>query len=242
MRAIKEEIDSIAFKAGVLKLEDIDVNIRFDEFEKKYIKEYSPKYVYSRINIENISQINYLENNGFNFIETQFKMTKRLTDLYDMSVFHDEFRLEKVDDEKDLEQIYALSDKIMKVDRVLIDEAIDSKLAQKRYHLFIKKSFESKNENLFKTIHVPTGQTIGFHTNMIIGKDILFFIGGIIPEFHNSGACFAHEYLIFNYLYENGFKNITTHISAANYKIINFEMRTIGFKPKQTYVILRKVY
>lgn len=242
MRAIKEEIDSIAFKAGVLKLEDIDVTTCFEEFEKKYIKEYSPKYVYSRVNIENISQIHYLENHGFNFIETQFRMTKRLSGLYDMSAFNNEFRLEKVEDKNNLEQIYALSDEIMKVDRMLIDEVLDSKMAQERYHLFIKKSLESKNENLFKTIHVPTGQTIGFHTNMVIGKDILFFIGGIIPEFHNSGACFAHEYLIFNYLYENGFKNITTHISAANYKIINFEMRTVGFKPKQTYVILRKVY
>ena len=46
MQVKKEEIDSLAFGASVLKIENIDINKDFDTFEKEYIKKYSPIYVY----------------------------------------------------------------------------------------------------------------------------------------------------------------------------------------------------
>lgn len=243
MKIIKELLDSQAFGASVLKIIDIETQIDFSQFEADYLNQYDPRYVYARLEIEALDKIHYLEDHGFRFMETQFKMTKRLTRLENMKPFDNHFFLEKVTNERELPQIYTMCDQIMKVDRIFIDQQINPEIARQRYYLYIEKSFKAENENLFKTIYQPAGQTIGFHTNMLIDKkNVLFFIGGILPEFRNSGASFAHEYLIFNYLFNQGFKNITTHISAANYNIINFEMRTVGFKPKQTYVVLRKIY
>lgn len=243
MKFIKEEIDSLAFGSSVLKIEDIDININFKNFENSYIKQHNPIYVYARINIEDLESIHYLEKEGFNYVETQYKITKKLFKKEDLSIFNNEYELIKVSNSNDLPLIYSLSDRIMKIDRIYQDKKFDTSIAQKRYHLYINKSFTSKNENVFITRYIPTNEIIGFHTNLMIdSKNILFFIGGILPEYHNTGACFAHSYLIYNYLYECGFKNITTHISAANYNIINLEMRTLGFKPKQAYIILRKIY
>lgn len=243
MEFIKEELDSIAFDANVLKIENIDTGINFKNFEENYTEIYNPVYVYARIPIEQLHCIHYLEKNGFNYIETQFKMTKRLVKKEDLSLFNNEYELIPVTNKEDLPFIHSLSDEIMKADRVYQDAEIDKNIAKKRYHLYINKSFNSKNENIFKTRFTPDDKIIGFHTNMMVdSKNILFFIGGILPEYRNSGACFAHSYLIYNYLLDRGYKNITTHISAANYNIINLEMRTLGFKPKQTYVIMRKLY
>lgn len=242
MQVIKEDLDSIAFGSSILKIDEIDLTINFKDFEKKYIDDFNPLYVYSKVPIEELEKIHYLENNGFNFVETQFKMIKRLFKMEDMTLFHGEYELELAK-ESDLPLLHSLSDKILQVDRMLIDPKLNNKDAQKRYHLYIDKSYYTEDENLFKLVHIPTQSIVGFHSDKIIdSKNILFFIGGIVPEYHNTGANFALEYAVFNYFYERGFKSITTHIGAHNYKIINFEMRTVGFKPKQTYVILRKVF
>ena len=243
MEIIKEEIDSLAYGKSILKINNIDTNVCFEDFENIYKHQYAPLYVYARIPVEEIEKVHYLEQNGFNYVETQFKLQKRLNKSENMSIFGDDYSYVEVKDENELPEIYNISDRIMTVDRMILDKQLDYKLAQKRYHLYINKSFSNEDENLFKFIYNPTNEIIGYHTEKIVdSKNILFFIGGIIPEFRNTGACFALEYSTFNYLYNNGFKTITTHISAANYNIINFEMRTVGFKPKQTYIILRKIY
>ena len=78
MEYIKENLDSVAFGKSILKIENIDISVNFNDFEDRYIKEYSPLYVYARIPIEDLQKIHYLENCGFNYVETQFKMKKRL--------------------------------------------------------------------------------------------------------------------------------------------------------------------
>ena len=243
MEYIKENLDSVAFGKNILKIENIDISVNFNDFEDRYIKEYSPLYVYARIPIEDLQKIHYLENCGFNYVETQFKMKKRLSKLEDMSIFNDEYLYTPVTNVNEIPYICEISDKIMNVDRMILDEKLEKKSAQKRYHLYIKKSFENKEEHLYKFIYKPTNEVIGYHTEKLIDdNNILFYIGGIVPEYQKTGATFALEYSVFNNLYLSGFKKIITHISAANYNIINFEMRTVGFKPIQTYVILRKVY
>ena len=73
-----EQIDSIAFGQNVLKLSDVDENINYSEFEKDYINRYNPRYIYTKISTDDISKIHYLESNGFEFIECQLELFKRI--------------------------------------------------------------------------------------------------------------------------------------------------------------------
>ena len=134
MEYIKENLDSVAFGKNILKIENIDISVNFNDFEDRYIKEYSPLYVYARIPIEDLQKIHYLENCGFNYVETQFKMKKRLSKLEDVSIFNDEYLYTPVTNVNEIPYICEISDKIMNVDRMILDEKLETKSAQKRYH------------------------------------------------------------------------------------------------------------
>lgn len=237
-----EELDSIAFGQNVLKLSEIDDNIDFSAFEKDYISKYNPKYIYTKVNIEDINKIHYLERNGFEFIECQIQLFKRLTGLYDTSAFDNILKIEPAGFE-DYKEICKISDIVFDMDRIYIDEKIDNSIAQKRYHLYLKNSLENSNQRFDKFIDLATGKIIAFHTLLYKdAKSVLLFLGGILPEYHSTGANYALDYYVYNELYKSGHKNITTHISARNIKVMNYLTKVLDFKVKQSFIVLRKVY
>lgn len=237
-----EELDSIAFGQNVLKINDIDENIDFSQFELNYIEKYNPKYVYTKIDIEDISKIHYLEQNGFEYIETQLQLFKRLTELYDTTAYDGIIKLETVQ-ENDLQEINKISDVVFDIDRIFIDEKINNSIAQTRYHLYLKNSLEKENQRFDKLIDISTCKIIAFHTLMYKDeKSVLLLLGGILPEYHSTGANYALDYYVYNELYKSGHKNITTHVSARNIKVMNYLIKVLGFKFKKSFVVLRKVY
>lgn len=239
-----EEIDSIAFNQNVLKLVEVDKDINFVEFEKDYLNQYSPKYIYAKLPIEELENIHYLEQNGFEFMETQLQLFKRLTEMFDNSAFSGKIHAEQVTDINDLEEIYKVSDATFdSIDRIFIDEKLSVDIAQKRYHLYIENSFKKENQRLDKLIDLETGKIIGFHTLLYKdNKSITILLGGILPEYQKSGANYALDYFVYNELFKSGHKNITTHISAKNIKIMNYLTKVLSFKVKESFVVLRKVY
>lgn len=239
-----DELDSDIFGANVCKIVDIDESILFSDFEKEYIKKYSPKYVYSKVPIEEIKKIHYLESANFEFIETQMQLFKRLTKLYDLSIFEDKLLVQKVTNEKDLDKIYDVSDRCFKfIDRVYIDEKLPINIAQDRYHIYLEKSFKNKNQKFDKLVDLSIGEIIGFHTLLYKdNKSVTLLLGGVLPEYHSSGANYILDYSVYNDLYNSGHKNITTHVSARNTKVINYLTKVLDFKLKKTFVVLRKIY
>lgn len=239
-----EKLDSIAFGANVLKINEVDDNINFPQFESDYIKKYEPKYVYSKVNIEDISKIHYLEQNGFEFIECQLELFKRITELYDTSIFDESITVDQVCDRQDLDIIYEVSDLAFNnIDRIYVDEKIDKTIAKKRYHLYLQNSFQQSNQRLDKLVDNKLNKIIGFHTLLYTGdKSVTLLLGGILPEYHSSGVNYMLDYFVYNDLYKSGHKNITTHISAKNIKIMNYLTKVLDFKFKNSCIVLRKVY
>lgn len=239
-----EQIDSIAFGQNVLKLTDINENINFSEFEKDYINKYNPRYVYTKISTDDISKIHYLESNGFEFIECQIELFKRLTGLYDTSMFDETVCVEQVTNVKDLDIIYQVSDSAFNnIDRIYVDEKLDNSIAQKRYHLYLKDSFEQKNQRLDKLVNIKLKKIIGFHSLLYKDeKSVMLLLGGILPEYQSSGLNYALDYHIYNDLFKSGHKNITTHISAKNTKVMNYLTKVLGFKFKHSFIVMRKIY
>ncbi|NUM33246.1 MAG: hypothetical protein HUU50_01760 [Candidatus Brocadiae bacterium] len=239
----KEPIDSEVFGFNVLQIKDIHCQDNFQEIEKEYQKKHNPFYVYAKIEIEKIPEIHFLEDHGFRFMEYQMRMSKKLPQkLYDTS-FDDVVIMEKVLAQENIDSILSLADTIFTNDRIYIDPYMGKELSQKRYRAYIQKSHQSSEEELVKFYDKRTQNIISFHTHKSIdNKTILHFLGGVAPEYQGTGACFACEYSLFNSFIQRGIKKIITHISGSNYPIMNFEFKTMDFKPEQAFIVLRKIY
>ena len=245
MHVLKEEIDSLIFGKNVLKLDEIDLSVDFQKFEKDYKEEYDPKYVYTKLPVTDIDKIHFLENNGFEFIECQLQLFKRLTHLYDTSIYEKDMllKLEEVDSENDLEEIQQISDITFDVDRIYIDSKLDKELAKKRYHLYIRNSLLEKNQRLDKLVDINNDRIIGFHTLMYKNNDaVLVLLGAVSPDYQKTGANNVLDRYLYNELFRLGRKNITTHISARNIKVLNYVQKILEFKIRQTFIVLRKIY
>ena len=239
----REEIDSQAFGRTVLQIKNIHCQDDFRELEKEYQEIHNPLYVYAKIEIERIPEIHFLEEHGFCFMEYHLRMSKKLPQkLYDTS-FDDVVVMQEVLPEENIDSILEMAGSIFKTDRIYIDPRMGKDLAQKRYRAYIQKSHQSSEEKLLKFYDKRTQELISFHTHkQIDNKTVLYFLGGIATKYQGTGACFACEYHLFNYSIQHGIKKIITHISGSNYPIINFEFKTMDFKPEQAFIVLRKIY
>ncbi len=244
MEVIKEELDSEAFGRVVLKLNDVESSHSFEIFEKNYIEKYNPEYVYTKIEVDKISDIHYLEENGFEFIECQLQLFRRLTHFFDLPASGEmKLKVEEVISQDDLNAIYEISDISFNVDRIFVDAKIDKDIARKRYHLYIRNSFFSRSQRLDKLVDIKSNKIIGFHT--LRYKDegsVQILLGAILPEYQKSGAPFISDSHIYNDLLSNRRKNIITHVSASNVKVLNYLQKILGFRIKRNFVVLRKIY
>ena len=239
-----EQIDSNVFGDAVLSLKDVECISNFGDFEKTYVKQYDPVYVYAKVNIEELREIHFLETQGFNFIEYQLRLVKLLpSQLYDLSSYKWKLDLLELTCGDDITDVLELADEIFEIDRIYIDPALGKSLANKRYREYIKKSQMSADEKLFKFTDSVTGELIGLHTSLWRERGlVLNFLTGIAKKYHSTGMAFPYEYTLFNYFIENGIKKVVTHISGANYQNLNFEFRKIGFKFEQGFAVLRRIY
>lgn len=242
---VSEEItDSNAFGRTVLQVRDVDASVDFQAFERECIQQYNPFYVYAKVRIEDLEQVHYLEKNGFNFVEYQLRMTKHLPRKpFDVSMFDGFVEMVEVSKNEDIEPILQMADEIFDIDRIYVDPLMSHDLARKRYRAYLKKSQQSDKENFFKFVDKTNGKLIGFHTHLQTDdKTIVHFLGGNAKEYQASGSAFATEYLLFNNYISKGIRKVVTHISGCNYRIFNFEFKTMDFKAEQGFAILRKVY
>ena len=243
MQVKKEEIDSLAFGASVLKIENIDINKDFDTFEKEYIKKYSPIYVYSKVEIENLQGIQYLEKNGFGFVETQFKKIRKIPKK-PLGFVDPNFELKKVEEETELPDVYNAVDRIFNIDRVFLDKELDPNISKKRYRLYIKKSFFADNEVIYKLIDKSNGNIAGVYSHLFLDdkKTVVDLLGGIAPEYKKTGAIAVIDDYVVSEFIKMGLKYSYTYLSARNYPIIELALKIMNAKLVQAYVVLRKIY
>lgn len=152
-------------------------------------------------------------------------------------------RVEEVTSEDDLLSIYEINDSAFNVDRIFLDSRLDKNIARKRYHSYIKHSFLLKNQRLDKLVDVESNRIIGFHTLMYKNEStVQILLGAILPEFQKIGIPPIFDSYIYNNLFENGRKNIITHVSACNVKVLNYLQKNLGFKIRRSFIVLRKIY
>ena len=240
MKINKIEIDTLATGKNIMEITDFSKEPGFLEFEKDYIQRENPFYVYTKIPIEELDTIHAVEKSGFQFVETQLRMTHKLKKKYPVSK---QYEFKEVINQDDVKKIQEFAVTTFVDDRLAIDPLMDSKIAGKRYSQYISSSFEIKDQKLYKLMDTKSKQIVAFKTHKYLeNNEVLLLLGGVVPKFKNLGVGLINGFAELNELRLKGNQRLYTHISARNYPIMNMEIGAFGFKVVQSYLVFRKVY
>lgn len=245
MEVRKNEIDSEVLGRPVLDLADFDRTASFTQFEEEYIKRERPIYVTSKVPAEQIADVHSLEDHGFRFVEFQMRLRGAIHKTYDTSPYN--YTYSPVTERQDLEVVLDLASSIFEHDRVSRDPFFQHwggrNVAGERYRQYVLKSFRANDEFVYKLSDNATGEIVAFTTQRILTPETaLLLIGGVRNQEKASGVGAINDYFGLNELKRKGVKWFHTHVSGSNYPIINLEVRGIGFRVVQSFVVLRKVY
>jgi len=241
MKVERLEIDSRVLGGNVLAISEFDSETQFAEFERRFLEEFRPIYVSCKIPLERISQIQSLESHGFCLIEIQIRASVKLRQMHDVSRFPYDF--EPVTSEEDLTSVLEIAGTTFTHDRFSMDPRLAPGISGERYREYVRHSFQSPNEAVFRLIDRASRQVVAFKTHRYIGdSEVLFLLGGVHPSYKNLGVGLINEYCEFNLLMQNGIKSGITHISASNYPIFNLEIGNLGFRVLTTFAVMRKTY
>jgi hypothetical protein len=235
------EVDSYVFGRNVLSIRDFDPESDFAAFERDYLDRYDPAYVSCKIPMERVDDVHRLEDAGFHLMECQIRARIKLRKPYDTMAFPYDF--ERVTREKDLDEVLAIAGTTFEHDRFRNDSRIAPHLAGLRYQEYVRKSFRSSNEAVYRLIDRKSGSTVAFKTHLYVSeREVLFLLGGVREDLKNLGLGMINEYFEFNELIGKGVTSGVTHISAANYPIFNLELCQLGFRVTTTFAVMRKLY
>ena len=241
MKAERIEIDSKVLGGNVLAISDFDPAIEFAEFEQRYVEEFTPFYVSCKIPLERISEIQILESQGFGLIEGQIRASVKLRKMHDISRFPYDF--EPVTREEDLTSVLEIAETTFTHDRFSIDPCLAPGVSGARYREYVRNSFRSPNEAVFRLVDRASSQVVAFKTHRYVSEnEVLFLLGGVHPDYKNLGVGPINEYCEFNMLMQRGIRFGITHISASNYPIFNLEIGNLGFRVLTTFAVMRKTY
>jgi len=235
------EVDSEVLGGNVLAISDFNPAIDFAEFEQGYVKEFNPVYVSCKIPLERISEIQILEAQGFGLIECQIRASVKLRKMHDVSRFSYDF--EPVTREEDLTSVLEIAGTTFAHDRFSTDPRLAPGLSGARYRAYVRHSFQSPDEAVFRLVDRATSRVVAFKTHRYVSeREVLFLLGGVHPDYKNLGVGLINEYCEFNMLMQRGVRLGITHISASNYPIFNLEVGNLGFRVLTTFAVMRKIY
>ena len=241
MKAERLEIDSRVLGGNVLAISDFDPQTDFAEFEQKYVEEFHPIYVSCKIPLERISEIQILESQGFGLIEGQIRASVKLRKMYDVSRFPYDF--EPVTREEELTGVLEIAGTTFVHDRFSLDPFLAHGVSGARYREYVRQSFQSPNEAVFRLVDRASRQGVAFKTHRYVSEhEVLFLLGGVHPDYKNLGVGPINEYCEFNLLIQKGIRSGVTHISASNYPIFNLAIGNLGFRVLTTFAVMRKTY
>jgi hypothetical protein len=235
------EIDSRVLHGNVLGILDFDPEADLEVFERSYVEEYDPIYVVCKIPMEQVNDAHVLESAGFRLIESQIRFAIDLGKPFDVSQVPYDF--ERVTCEEHLHDVLEIAGTTFVNDRFSLDRSLDAGVSGARYREYVRRSFQSPNEAVYRLVDRASGLTVAFKTHRYTsGTEVLFLLTGVHPGFKNRGIGRLNEYFELNELMRKGIKRGITHISAANYAAFNLYIGNLGFRALTTLAVLRKVY
>ena len=232
--------DSVLFGKPVLEILNSseyreNLQLSFRDMEQQLVEQNQPFMIFTKIPATNIKKIHIFEQNGFEYIETQFHIVKKISRLYEINfdLFYDRVN------QTDLPQILNIARKSFDTDRYSIDPYIGKEKSGERYSNWVNNSFRDPNYLIYK--YTYDREIVGFHMLEIKEKTAYALLGGVNPHCKGTGLGLYINLMFNNILYHQGTSYIDTHISAINLDIFNIDIY-MEYKIKDVQIVLRKIY
>lgn len=236
--------DTKLFNKNVFEVQNNDY---FDKTELKDIDNscYSDGAFMSFIKVNNLDleKIHYLEELGFNYMESQYEVKKTLTAPYKVSPFskHCTLQVLEYSDKRTIEYIERIVTTAFDTDRYYLDPKLDKEYSGLRYKNWFLNSLNDQNFSTYYYMSNKLDEIIGFLMVKHESKGIYLALGGISNDFKGFGfyASLLIDYL--NYAFSQGFKNFYSSISSHNLEILNIYIY-LGFSVVDEKIVMRKIY
>jgi len=203
-------------------------------------KKATRNYITCKLAIDDIALIHAAEAAGFNYVETQFQTTLRLTKTFDTTKYPYDYVL--INSQEELLEISNIAEETILHDRFTKDLRIGKKSSGMRYRRYLEDSYYRDDDEIWAVKSRSTGQLLTFRSHRILSKnDVSLLIGGVHPSFKDIGLGIISSHFCFNQLHSAGFRRASTSISAANTPILNLEVGHFDFRVVNTFVVLRAV-
>jgi hypothetical protein len=241
MRIELVEIDSKVMNSNVLDIKDFDSSIDFSAFEDAFVAEFDPVYVTCKLQLKNMVDVLRIQDHGFKFIECQIQSRFAFSDFCKSDT--ENFTYTMVSNDGDLEKVIEIAKTSITEDRFSKDSEIESSLSGLRYEHYLRESYQRSTDEIWLLKSKASGEAIFFRSHRNLDKnEVLLLLGGTSAKYMNLGIGMIAWNFTVNQMLENKVKGATTHISASNIPVFNLEINHIGFKVRNSFAVLRKIY
>ena len=232
------EVDSEVLSLSAWNLSGVESPGDFRLAIESVVGNKTRNYITCKLPIESLELIHAAEAAGFNFVETQFQTTIRLTKTFDTSKYPYEYV--PVRSKNQLSEVLQIAETTIEHDRFSRDPKIGRDASGLRYRRYLEDSYNRENDQIWAIKSRSTGQLLTFRSHRILNEnEVVLLLGGVHQDFKNIGLGVVSSHFCFNQLRDSGFRRATTHISAANTPIVNLEVGHFDFRVSKTFVVMR---
>lgn len=241
MRVSVIPVDSEVWGRNVLSLTEIGPDDDLLAAEDVYVREHAPAYVSVRLAVEDLPTVHRVEQLGFSIVECQLQLLMRFKADYDVSRHGYEYK--RVTLATELDDVLEIARTVIMHDRFSVDSGVPKEFSGRRYEAYVRHSFNSKNEEVWRLHDPKRDLTLGFRTHRRSSTDeALLLLGGITSGMQSLGLGVVSSHYCFNQLRRDGVRRAMTNISMINKPVFDLEVTHFGFRYQQCYAVLRKLY
>ena len=234
------EVDSEVLGLNAWNLTGVEATQDFHLAIESISKQQTKNYITCKLAIDNIAFIHAAEAAGFNYVETQFQTTLRLTKTFETTKYPYDYV--RVDSQEQLFEVQNIAEETILHDRFTRDPRIGKNSSGARYRRYLEDSYHRDDDEIWSVKSRLTGQLLSFRSHRVLNKnEVSLLIGGVHPSFKDIGLGIISSHFCFNQLREAGFRRALTYISAANTPIMNLEVGHFDFRIGHTFVVMRAV-
>lgn len=217
--------DSSAFGFGVgqilfISLKDgQDISLLCEEFDD-WVTKNNLQLLTIRIEESKYQEINFLQKNGFQFIEMTYSPSFLIPETLPLD---NEVLVSNLN-EKDVEEILGKANNLFRYGRYHVDTNVPNTLADIRYMNWILSASKSSTQRLLKA-SIRDNLVAFFLYEELLNQEVYWHLTAVMPEWQGRGYGKKIWTQVMNFHHLNGCKKISTCISARNIKVLNLYSR-----------------
>ena len=218
----KRNLNCEAYEINIEKEDLNDIKGLISNIEKN--EKIKNSYTVIKTPVANLELIHHLQKIGFEFMETQFEITRKVTDPLPkyMEKLSASFEIEYIPKDKERwdEIISLITENLFTTDRVYLDYTLPSATSSIRYKNWLKDLYD--NPNAWMAIIKKNEEPWMFNCciNKPENKRINYLLAGVFEKYKNSGMGTILPIPTIKYGVENNFDIIESSISSNNIAIL----------------------